>query len=91
MNKAELITDVAERTYMSKKKTDKVLTVMLATITQALAEGKKVKLKELGTFEVKERSEKTVYNPQNGEKMILPAKKAPFFKAGRILKEEINK
>ena len=56
-----------------------------------MAEGKKVKLKELGTFEVKTRSEKTVKNPQNGERMILPSKKAPFFKAGRILKETINK
>ena len=91
MNKGELIADVAERMYMSKKDTDKILSIILGTITEALAEGKKVKLKELGTFEVKTRSEKTVKNPQNGERMILPSKKAPFFKAGRILKETINK
>ena len=90
MNKEELVTDVAERTSMSKKDTDKILKIMLSSITEALAEGKKVKLKELGTFEVKQRNEKTVYSPQNREKMILPSKKAPYFKAGRILKETIN-
>ncbi|MDY3929495.1 MAG: HU family DNA-binding protein [Clostridia bacterium] len=91
MNKAELITDAAERAYMSKKCITKVLSAMISTTTEALADGKKVKLVDLGTFEVRKREEKTGRNPSTGEKITLPSTKVPFFRAGKVLKEEINK
>lgn len=55
-----------------------------------LAKGKKVQLVGFGTFEVRERAERTGRNPQTGEEMTIPATKVPAFKPGKELKTAVK-
>lgn len=91
MNKAELIAAVAEKTNMSKKDTEGVVSAALDVITAALAEGEKVQLVGFGSFEVKTRAERIGRNPKTKESIQIPASKVPAFKAGKALKDSIAK
>jgi len=91
MTKTELISVVAEKTDLKKKDADAAVNAVVAAITEALASGEKVSIVGFGTFEVRDRKEKQVINPQTKKKMIAPASKAPAFKAGQALKTAVNK
>ena len=73
MNKAELLTAVAEQTDISKKDVDKVLKAFYKVVTQELTEGRKVQIIGFGTFEVNERAARMGRNPHTGETMEIPA------------------
>ena len=89
MNKAELIAAVAEKTGMSKKDTEAVVSTALDTIVAAMAEGEKVQLVGFGSFEVKKRAERVGRNPKTKESITIPASKVPSFKAGKALKDSV--
>ena len=91
MNKTELIAAVAEKAGLSKKDADAAVAAVFDAMTAELKKGEKVQLIGFGTFEVRDRKEKQVINPQTKEKMIAPASKAPAFKAGQALKSAVNK
>ena len=91
MTKAELITAVAEKTDLTKKDSEKALTAVLNTISDALAAGEKVQLIGFGTFDVKERAARTGRNPRTKETIEIPASKIPQFKAGKELKDAVAK
>ncbi len=91
MNKAELITAVAEKTGMSKKDTEAVVSTALDTIVAAMAEGEKVQLVGFGSFEVKKRAERIGRNPKTKESIQIPASKVPTFKAGKAMKDSVAK
>lgn len=90
MTKKELITNVAERTGCSKKDVEAMIGAFTATITDALVAGEKVQLVGFGSFETVERATRQGVNPQTGESITIPARKAPKFKAGKTLKEIVN-
>lgn len=91
MNKTELIAAVAEKAALSKKDSEKAINAIVDSITTALAEGDKVQLVGFGTFEVRNREARTGKNPRTGEAIKIAASKAPAFKAGRGLKDAVNK
>ena len=91
MNKAELIAAVAAAAEISKKDAEKAVAAVTAAITDALCAGDKVQLVGFGTFEVRNREARTGKNPQTKEEIQIPASKAPKFKAGRALKDTVNK
>ena len=91
MNKAELVSAVAEKAGFSKKDAEKAVTAVFASIEKALAKNEKVQLVGFGTFEVKSRAERTGRNPQTKETITIPATKVPGFKAGKALKEAVQK
>ena len=91
MTKTELINSIAKKAHCTKKDADAALSATLAAITQALVNGEKVAITGFGTFEVRERGEKTCINPRTKEKITCPPCKAPAFKAGSALKEAVNK
>lgn len=91
MNKAELIAAVAEKTGMSKKDTESVVSATLDTIVAAMAEDEKVQLVGFGSFEVKKRAERIGRNPKTKESITIPASKVPTFKAGKALKDSVAK
>ena len=92
MNKTELIAAVAEQAAITKKDAEKALSAVIDSITKAMADGDKVQLVGFGTFETRERAARQGRNPRNPEEVIeIPASKAPVFKAGKSLKEVINK
>ncbi|HHY41591.1 MAG TPA: HU family DNA-binding protein [Thermoanaerobacterales bacterium] len=91
MNKAELISVMAEKSGLTKKDTEKALNSFIEAVEEALVNGDKVQLVGFGTFEVRERSARKGRNPQTGEEIDIPAASVPAFKAGKALKDSINK
>ena len=82
MNKAELVTAIAEKTGVTKKDADAMLKAFVDTIEEELVKGEKVQLIGFGTFEIRERKERNGRNPQKPEEVVtIPASKAPVFKA----------
>ncbi|HHZ14349.1 MAG: HU family DNA-binding protein [Caldicoprobacterales bacterium] len=90
MNKAELISAVAEKSELTKKDAEKAVNSMISVITEALAKGERVQLVGFGTFEVRDRAERKGRNPQTREEIVIPASKAPVFKAGKALKDSVQ-
>lgn len=91
MNKAELVSAVAEKTGMSKKDSEKAVNAAFDTITEALAAGDKVQLVGFGAFEVKERGARIGRNPKTKEEIDIPASRVASFKVGKALKEAVTK
>ncbi|MEN9406482.1 MAG: hypothetical protein RLZ12_766 [Bacillota bacterium] len=91
MNKGELITGVAARTSYPKKQITEIVEGVFDVITDALAKGDKVTLIGFGGFEVRKRAERQGRNPQTGAAIVIPESLAPVFKAGKMLKEAVNK
>lgn len=90
MNKAELIASVADKTGFTRKDAEKAVNALWASVTEALVAGEKVQIVGVGTWEVKERNARTGVNPRSGEKINIPATKAPVFKAGKALKDAVK-
>ena len=91
MNKTELVDAIAKKTDLSKKDSEKALKAFIDTVTDELKKGEKIQLVGFGTFEVAKRNARTGKNPQTGKAIKIPACKAPKFKAGKALKETVNK
>jgi DNA-binding protein HU-beta len=91
MNKAELIEKTAAKAGLTKKDAETAINSMLEVITEALAEREKVQLPGFGTFETRERAERTGRNPATGEEITIPATTIPAFKPGTKLKELVQK
>jgi DNA-binding protein HU-beta len=91
VNKAELITSIAEKSGLTKKDSEKALKALMESVEEALVKDDKVQLVGFGTFEVRERGERKGRNPKTLEEITIPASKAPVFKAGKELKEKVNK
>ena len=91
MIKQELISAIAESANLSKKDADAALAAFVGAVEGALKKGEKVQLVGFGSFEVRERAARTGRNPQTGAEMKIAAAKVPTFKAGKALKDLINK
>ena len=91
MNKAELIAAIAAKTGDTKKGAEASVNAFVDVITEALREGDKVQLVGFGSFEVRKRAARKGRNPQTKEEIKIPASKAPVFKAGKALKDLVNK
>ena len=91
MNKTELVAAIAEKANLSKKDAEAALNSFVCAVEGALAKGDKVQLVGFGGFEVRERAARTGRNPQTGAEMKIAAAKVPAFKAGKALKDLINK
>lgn len=91
MNKTELVAAIADQAGISKKDAEKALKAFTDIVGAQLKKGDKIQLVGFGTFEVSERAAREGRNPQTGKSMKIPASKAPKFKAGKALKDLVNK
>lgn len=91
MNKAELVEAMATKTGETKKSAEASLNAFVEVVTDSLKKGEKIQLVGFGSFEVRKRASRKGRNPQTGEEIKIPASKAPVFKAGKALKEIVNK
>lgn len=91
MNKTELTAALAEKTGSNKKDAEKAVNAFVDVVTEALANGEKIQIVGFGSFEVKTREARTARNPRTGEEIKIEASKAPVFKAGKALKDSVNK
>lgn len=91
MNKTELVNVMAERTGLTKKNAEAVLTTVLDIMIETLVQGEKVQLVGFGSFEVRERAPRIGRNPRTKEEVTIPASRAVQFKSGKVLKSAVSK
>lgn len=90
MTKQDLVSAIAEKTGLTKKDAEKALNATVESITESLVKGNKVQLVGFGTFEVREHAKKNGVNPRTKKPIVIPARKAPAFKAGKALKDAVE-
>lgn len=90
MNKLELIQAVKNRTKLNKQEASDLVRLFLDSFTQAMVDGERIEIRGLFTFFIKEYPGYTGRNPKTGDKVHIPAKRLPFFKAGKELKERVD-
>jgi integration host factor beta subunit len=91
MTKSGLIESVAEKTpHISKKDTEVVVNTIFDAMTDALRRGERIEIRGFGSFQVKVREARDGRNPKTGEMVNIPAKRTPFFKVGKELKEMVD-
>ena len=91
MNKAELIDYVAKETDLTKADAQKAVEAVFGGITATLQSGNEARFVGFGTFNVSDRAATTGRNPRTGEAIQIPASKQAKFKAGKELKDAVNK
>ena len=89
MTKAELAARVADNAHLTNRQAETIVNILLTCITEALREGDKVELRGFGSFRPRSRSARQGRNPKTGDAVQVPAKKAPFFKAGKDLRAKV--
>lgn len=90
MNKAELVTAVAEKCSMTRKTAEEAINAFTQAITDALVNDEKVKLSGFGSFEVVHRAARTGRNPATGQDIQIAESQAPVFKPGKTLKDAVK-
>ena len=91
MTKAELVEKVSDKIHLTKKQTELVVNTVFQSITDSLSDGNKVELRGFGSFRIRERNARVGRNPKSGAQVDVPAKRVPFFKAGKDLRELVDK
>jgi len=90
MTKAELVEDVARAAELTKKDAERLVEIVFESIIDSLNQGQKIELRGFGSFRVRERGARRGRNPKTGDPVSIPAKRVPYFKPGKELKELIN-
>jgi integration host factor subunit beta len=90
MTKAELVEDVARAAELTKKDAERLVEIVFESIIETLNHGEKIELRGFGSFRVRERGARRGRNPKTGDPVNIPAKRVPYFKPGKELKELIN-
>ncbi|MGA1840419.1 MAG: HU family DNA-binding protein [bacterium] len=90
MTKADLVMEVAKQTSLTKKESETVIKTIFGSISEALGAGDKVELRGFGSFRVRGRKSRQGRNPKTGDTVKVPAKKVPFFKAGKELRALVD-
>ena len=90
MTKAELVEEVARVSELTKKHSEIIVNTVFDSIVDALRKDQKIELRGFGSFRIRQRRSRQGRNPKTGDKVDVPAKRIPYFKPGKELKELIN-
>jgi integration host factor subunit beta len=91
MNKSELVEQLAERSpKLTKKKAEAVVNMIFQSMSDALVRDDRIEIRGFGSFQIKNYDAYVGRNPRTGETIEVPAKKLPFFKVGKELKEKVD-
>jgi integration host factor subunit beta len=90
MTKAELVEEVATESELTKKDAEVIVQTVLDSITESLQRGEKIELRGFGSFRIRKRSSRQGRNPKTGTGVSVPAKKVPYFKPGKEIKDLVN-
>ena len=91
MTKAELVDEVGREATLTRKHSEVIVDAVFSTIVFALQRGDKIELRGFGSFRVRRRGSRTGRNPKTGQGVVVPAKKVPYFKPGKELRELLNR
>jgi len=90
MTKADLVEEVARVTELTRKDSEVIVDTLFESVIQALKSGDKLEVRGFGSFRVRQRNARVGRNPKTGEKVEVPAKRVPYFKPSKELKDLIN-
>ena len=91
MTKSELVEKLIEANgVLSRKESELVVNIIFDSMCEALQKGEKVEIRGFGSFTIRERDAREARNPKSGDVVSIPAKKTPFFKTGKDLRERVN-
>ncbi len=90
MTKADLVEEVAHATDLTRKDSEVIVDTLFESVIKALRAGDKLEVRGFGSFRVRERNARVGRNPKTGEKVEVPAKRVPYFKPSKELKDLIN-
>ena len=91
MTKSELVDRIVEANgVLTRKESEMVVNIVFDAMSDALKRGEKVEIRGFGSFTIRERSAREARNPKSGEVVSIPAKKTPFFKTGKELRERVD-
>ncbi len=90
MNKSDLIEVLAKDAQLPVRKSEEIVNLAFETMSKALIRGDRIEVRGFGSFEIREYGDYTGRNPKTGEKIAVGAKKLPFFKVGKELREKVD-
>ena len=90
MNKLELIQAIKDRTGLTKQESTDMVKLFFDSLTKTMVKGDRIEIRGLCSFFIKEYAGYTGRNPKTGKKVMVPAKRLPFFKPGKELKERVD-
>jgi len=90
MTKADLVEEVAKVTELTRKDSEVIVDTLFESVIKALRVGDKLEVRGFGSFRVRQRNARVGRNPKTGEKVEVPAKRVPYFKPSKELKDLIN-
>jgi integration host factor subunit beta len=90
MTKADLVEEVIRVSSLSKKQAETIVNTVFDSIVEALQQDDKIELRGFGSFRVRRRRSRQGRNPKTGDRVAVPAKRIPYFKPGKELKDLIN-
>ena len=90
LTKADLIEEVLRATELPRKESETIVETIFESIIEALQKGEKIEIRGFGSFRTRQRRGRVGRNPKTGAKVEVPAKKIPFFKPSKELKDFVN-
>src|SRR3990172_11652122 len=90
MTKAELIDDVSRVAELSRKDAETIVETIFESIVKSLRTGDKIEIRGFGSFRTRQRNARIGRNPKTGARVDVPAKKIPYFKPSKELKDLVN-
>src|SRR5258708_3719696 len=90
MTKADLIDEVSRLAELTRKDSKVIVKPILDSVVRSLRAGDKIEIRGLGSFRTRQRKPRVGRNPKTGERVEVPAKKIPFFKPSKELKDLVN-
>ena len=90
LTKADLVEEVLNVTELPRKESETIVETIFDSIIAALQKGEKIEIRGFGSFRTRERRGRVGRNPKTGEKVEVPAKKIPYFKPSKELKDFVN-
>lgn len=90
MNKAEIITAIADELMLTKRSVEEIINLFCDTVIETLAKGENVKLTGFGTFQTRERKGRRGVSPQTGAEIVIPSGRTIVFKPSKLLKEKVQ-
>jgi integration host factor subunit beta len=90
MTKSDLVNLIAEKANLERKKAEALVSVIFDTMADALKRGERIELRDFGSFQIRSYDSYTGRNPRTGDSVTVAAKRLPFFRVGKALKELVN-
>lgn len=91
VTRARLAEEVTHASGVSRKEADLIVDTVFEAIADALRAGDEVEIRGFGSFRLRSRKERRARNPRTGEVVLVPPKRVPFFRAGKALRERLNR